>query len=174
MYLIPVALFVWVCSVNGYVVREDPSGTVGAEAAVVTPSFTFNRIVEMLTCQPALITWTYASASNIDPKDLTLTITNVDVPQLSAPSTTDSGTFNTPTLQRRDGDITQTVASGVDPSVNTFTWSNVDVSQGWYTMVATVASVNLQLQSSAFYVQNGPDVSCTSTSPSSSSSPTRD
>ncbi|KAJ7669402.1 hypothetical protein DFH06DRAFT_1180841 [Mycena polygramma] len=127
----------------------------------------------MLTCQPSLITWLYSSASDINFKDLALTITNVDVPQLSAPSTTAIGTFSTPTLQRRDGDLTQTIASGVDPTLGTFTWSNVDVSQGWYTMVATMASVNFQLQSSAFYVQNGPDVSCISTSsPSSSSAPT--
>ncbi|KAJ7931314.1 hypothetical protein B0H13DRAFT_1959882 [Mycena leptocephala] len=178
MHAVPVVLFIWaIGSVNGYVPRQDPSGTASAVSALVTPALAFNKIPEMTTCSPALITWMYSPVTSDDPLELTLFITNAGVAQISAPASTATGTF-TPNVaravERRDTVTYQITSVPINPASRMFIWSSVNVTEGWYAMIGTIPLANFNQQSTPFYVENGVDVSCISSSSSSSpSSPSR-
>ncbi|KAK7059753.1 hypothetical protein R3P38DRAFT_2759140 [Favolaschia claudopus] len=177
MYNLPVALLIWalcghISSVNGYVrPRQGPSSAQLAAPAVVTPAFAFNSIPEMTTCSEATITWQYSPVTADDPGGLTLSITNENVAQPPAPSTTVSGTFKPPGSRGlgRRADIQRPIASSIDPGLRTFTWTSVDAPPGWYEIIATLPFPDFSRQSQAFYVQNGTDTSCINSTPASSS-----
>ncbi|KAF7348604.1 hypothetical protein MVEN_01378200 [Mycena venus] len=183
MYRLPAALFIWalchIGSVNGYVRPRDdtPTGVDSASSAIVTPAFQFDKISEMTTCQPAVISWMYSPVTVDDPLVLTLNITNDGVLQPSPPSATATGTFATPNVgrawNRRDLlPLTQqiTTDSGINPLERTYTWPSVNVSAGWYELTATLGLPGFLQTSTSFYVQNGTDVSCLASQPASSSS----
>ncbi|KAJ7150886.1 hypothetical protein C8R43DRAFT_951317 [Mycena crocata] len=187
MYTLPAALFIWavshIGSVNGYVPRQDSPATptAAAIASRATPVFGFGNIPEMTTCNPATIPWFYTAVVGATFTEMTLSITNVGVPQPGPPSSTVTGTFtqndlggravNRYSFSRRD-DITQFITNGfIDPSERSFRWPSANVSAGWYAIIANFPNSDAPMQSSSFYVLNGPDTSClTSASPSGSSS----
>ncbi|KAJ7484314.1 hypothetical protein FB451DRAFT_1363861 [Mycena latifolia] len=187
MYTLPAALLIsglaYFGSVHGYVAREDsPGGSPvdSASLAAVTPSFSFNKIVNMITCTPATITWTYVAPASDIILDLELNITNNGVPQPSAPASTTTGTFATNAARivsssspsRRDL-VTQDITDGtLNPAERSYTWPSVNVASGWYILTATL-SFQSALDSEPFYVEDGTNTSClgtVSTSTSASSS----
>ncbi|KAJ7676464.1 hypothetical protein B0H17DRAFT_1139894 [Mycena rosella] len=183
MYTLPTALFIWALAhfgpVHGYVARDDSSGG-STDSASSQPSFSFNIISEMTTCTPANITWLYARTANDVNLELSLAITNNGVLQPSPPPSTAVGSFPTTNPRRnspsrRDGTVNQTINDGdIDPLLHSYTWPSVNVPAGWYIITGTL-SFTAPIESSPFYVVNGPDTSCfgaagTSSIPTSTSS----
>ncbi|KAJ7034550.1 hypothetical protein C8F04DRAFT_1101341 [Mycena alexandri] len=131
---------------------------------IVTSTFQWQKISTMTTFQPALVAWIYTPLGGEDVPDLTLSITNVGVPQGSPPlSTTVSVSFTTnlrrSSFSRRDT-ITETLTpTPITPSVEVFQWPSVNVTAGWYAMLAAVDDT--VVPSLPFFVVNGSDISCT-------------
>ncbi|KAJ7222065.1 hypothetical protein B0H12DRAFT_300290 [Mycena haematopus] len=183
MHALPVALFICalchIGSVNGYVkATEDPTRVARADAAIATPTFAFNQVPDMTTCGVQVISWTYTPVTLPDAFELTLAITNENVAQPPAPSSTSTGVFNPPgggrrTTNRRDGSITQQIVAGIAPELLLYTWNPVNVTAGWYRLFATLPLlVDYSQDSNAFFVSGNNDSCITSLSSSSSSTAT--
>ncbi|KAJ7154597.1 hypothetical protein C8R46DRAFT_1196904 [Mycena filopes] len=170
MYTLPAALFVWAL---GFIRSVDgmPSGDLEsretATQALFNGTFSFNSISNMTTCEPALITWNYTHLSGEDLPNLILSVTNLAVPEPTPPlSTTFFGSFSQHDTRgsylRRDV-ITEQISGPISPSLERFEWSSVNVSGGsWYAIVATVDGAASAFTGSLnFFIQDGPDVSCT-------------
>ncbi|KAJ7789550.1 hypothetical protein B0H14DRAFT_239301 [Mycena olivaceomarginata] len=166
-----------ISSVNGYIGprQRGPSSVSSAQSEIATIAFSFNKISELTTCKPGIITWSYSPVTANDVFELTLFITNNDIAQPPPPSATSTGIFTTNPAARavsqRDITTQQINDDPVNPIVRAFTWNSVNVSAGWYEMTATFALPGFSKESVAFYVENGTDISCltpTRTSPFSS------
>ncbi|KAJ6469393.1 hypothetical protein C8R45DRAFT_937803 [Mycena sanguinolenta] len=161
--------------VNGFAhPTEDPTRVARAESAIATPTMAFNSISNMVSCGPAVISWMYTAAILPDPLEMTLSITNQDVDQLPAPSTTSTGTFNPPgsrrAMNRRDVTITQPIAANISPELRLYTWDPVNVTSGWYQLIAALPLLpGFNQQSTVFFVAAGSDTSCLASTSSSSS-----
>jgi len=170
MCRLPAALFVWalchIGSVNGFVTpRDEPTAVNAASSAIVTPGFQFDSISQMTTCKPAVISWLYSPVTVDDPLELLLYITNDNVAQPPAPSSTATGIFTTPDGRRavrRDTAVVLEITpeGGIDPLLRTYTWPSVNVTAGWYELEATLPLPGFTEESLSFYVANGTNVSC--------------
>ncbi|KAJ6469388.1 hypothetical protein C8R45DRAFT_430200 [Mycena sanguinolenta] len=160
--------------VNGYAhPTEDPTRVARAESPIATPTMAFNSISNMVSCGPAVISWMYTAAILPDPLEMTLSITNQDVPQPPAPSTTSTGLFNPPgtrrAMNRRDVTITQPIAANISPELRLYNWDPVNVTSGWYQLIAALPLLpGFNQQSTAFFVAAGSDTSCLASTSSSS------
>ncbi|KAJ7636879.1 hypothetical protein FB45DRAFT_907601 [Roridomyces roridus] len=166
--MLPAALLIWAFSQFGWVhaalvSRDDPS-------TGVSNAFNFNPI-SMTSCNPANISWVYSPALGQDSTELSLTITNSGVPQLTQ-SATATASFSIHPFSRRDDPITTTITpvDFINPALREFTWSNVSVPAGMYIIQAFFPIQNTIFPSPSFFVANGcNDATASSAGPSSSS-----
>ncbi|KAJ7472657.1 hypothetical protein FB451DRAFT_1558836 [Mycena latifolia] len=163
-----VALCIWFLahSVTGYFPRVATQDATQAISSAVSILFSFDKIANMTTCTSAAITWSYGSTVFVN-ANITLSITNIGVAQLSPPNTTTTGTFHTNSVRapenqnsvsRRDT-LTQFVSPSISAVSRSYTWPLVDVPERWYVMRAAFDS-GTGIESEPFYVANGTDTSC--------------
>jgi len=98
----------------------------------------------MTTCQSDNITWDYTGPS---PAQLTLQITDIYVNQ--SPTATPPPTVN------------MTLSANISASDESWYWEQVDVPPGYYIVQGSV--LDADSQSNSFFVANGSDTSCLST-----------
>ncbi|KAJ6587872.1 hypothetical protein B0H19DRAFT_1057175 [Mycena capillaripes] len=156
--------------ISRYFARAATPGSrsTGAASAIATPAFQFNKIPDMTTCKPTVVTWIYAPVTVDDQLVLTLAITNHDVPQsapLSGTSTgapaTHMGASCVSSLSGRDEAASHNIThSPLDPAFPSFTWQSVNVTEGWYAILATMNLPGFLSRSTSFFVENGTDTSC--------------
>ncbi|KAL0958034.1 hypothetical protein HGRIS_000209 [Hohenbuehelia grisea] len=148
--------------------------------ATPSPQFGFAVIDEMSTCQPAMVIFSYAGPS----VPFNLAITNDEVPQSSAPpgpsSTSSQGDINTftnvgvpravPTGAQGTGEsyTSLTLTENLSPFSGSYLWPKVNITQGWYVLVASMASTGFRATSSHFFIRNSSDVSCLIVAPPTS------
>jgi hypothetical protein len=140
-----------------------------SSSASSTPTsiFYFNNPPLPMTCGSSTITWVYRGPGT----SLDLQVTNVGVSQDTPPpplipsSTSTTHNIATSIIGRAvpsalitPPDITMTIATNLAASSRTFVWNPVNVSQGWYSLSATVTSPPLPQIS--FYVRTGTNTSC--------------
>ncbi|KAJ7636773.1 hypothetical protein FB45DRAFT_1056059 [Roridomyces roridus] len=134
------------------------SGVSASLGSVSDTVLEFNHI-SMTSCNPANISWVWNSAAVDGSTEMSLTITNIDAPQLSAEAAS---------LSRRDDPITLAITSGlIKLAVGEIIWPNVSVPAGTYILQASSTNQNFPITSSLFFVLNG----CSISSPGSSSLP---
>ncbi|KAH7924372.1 hypothetical protein BV22DRAFT_512659 [Leucogyrophana mollusca] len=109
-------------------------------------SLAFNAISNMTTCTSANISWVYTGPA----ATIQLAVTNISVTQQDS-----SQTF----IQ----DLVDT-----DALAESWAWPTVNVSQGWYAIQGFTSGSYISTQSASFFVSNGTNTNCLSTSPSSS------
>ncbi|KAI6121930.1 hypothetical protein F5141DRAFT_1061520 [Pisolithus sp. B1] len=140
------------------------SGSPTSSTSTPSPSssatkLTFNAIQNMTTCASASITWSYGGNQAY----LVLAVTNISVNQ------THSQALDVE--QRRNVASTtvfQTLAN-ITAQTGSWRWASVNLTQGWYEIEGLVGT--LTAWSSPFYISNGSNTSClTSTSTASQSS----
>lgn len=137
----------------------SPTSSTSSPSPSSSPAnLTFNAIQNMTTCASAPITWHYGGNESY----LVLAVTNIGVNQ--NPSKVAS-------LARRQNSagttVLQTLAN-VTAQTGTWTWASVNLTQGWYEIRGIVGS--LTALSSPFYISDGSNTSClTSTSTASPS-----
>lgn len=113
----------------------------------------------MTTCTSGLISWNYSR----NEADLLLSVTNIGVDQR----------YDLSRSEKRqtlvDGTILQQLVD-TNTTASPWSWSSVNITQGWYEIQGLVlATPNVSSTSEPFFVANGTDVTClTSTSPASS------
>ncbi|KAJ6514773.1 hypothetical protein DFH09DRAFT_1332900 [Mycena vulgaris] len=129
---------------------SSSAGSSASGSASPKPIFIFSPISEMTTCTPATITWTFGTATNSLPTDLTLTLTS------AVRGDTDLDTLITP--------------KSLDPLARSYTWSAVIATPGEYQISARSDLVQWVILSDSFNIVNGTETSCPSTSASSVSS----
>ncbi|KAJ7609678.1 hypothetical protein FB45DRAFT_876205 [Roridomyces roridus] len=136
-------------------------------AASVSNAFNFDPI-SMASCNPPNISWVYSPALGQSITELSLTITNNGVPQLTA---TESASASIHAFFRRDDPITLTITPAfIDPALREFTWTNVSVPPGMYIIQAEFPIQNSIFVSPSFFVANGCNGGTTSSARPSSSS----
>ncbi|KAF8147554.1 hypothetical protein K438DRAFT_1989617 [Mycena galopus ATCC 62051] len=130
MKLRRVALCIWAPHVIGHVVRAATGNSSSNLTSTVTPVINFNKIANMTARKSAVITWVYSAVSISGPQALTLSITNAT--------------------------LTQSITTApIDPTVLNYRWPTVNVTDGWYTVIATLPLAGFRGESLPFYVQTG-------------------
>lgn len=140
----------------------------------MSPILSFDTIGNLTTCEPATIRWFYAGA----PINMTLSVTNIGVTQVSlppAPSTSSTSTSTRAPIENRQlraEVVDMVISTKVNPASLTFEWPSVNVTSGSYQFEALIISQNYLKVSDVFYVLQGPNTAClpassTSTTPSS-------
>ncbi|KAF9486275.1 hypothetical protein BDN70DRAFT_926961 [Pholiota conissans] len=141
--------------------------------------FVFSSLPNATTCEPFVITWNYQG----DNTPISINITDSGVSQdPPATSTTRHNTDSNTNVARAVPTglnpvpiVTLPIAQDVLPAYMRYEWQAVTVPQGWYEVVASVSYANEPVAeaypSLAFFVSNGTDVSCLSSS-STTPSPT--
>lgn len=154
-----------------------------------SPFLIFTGVSSLTTCESGNVSWAYAGPSS----SLSLTITNIGVAQADPPGSSASQppqtqTFSLPVTFSNDlslraiptfladeqglpDTVVTLLTEDLDPSVRAFTWNPINVPEGWYTLYATMDEYPL-FQAEVyndFFVRRGSDVSCLSTSSTSSS-----
>nr|GAT48844.1 predicted protein [Mycena chlorophos] len=82
--------------------------------------------------------------------------------------------FRRPHIPPTRRDVSQPISATIQASSQAYSWTAVNVAEGWYTLVANLASSGATVQSNAFFVSEGTDTSCLAEHPgSSASSPAR-
>ncbi|KAI6021690.1 hypothetical protein BKA83DRAFT_7746 [Pisolithus microcarpus] len=140
------------------------SGSPTASTSTPSPSssptnLTFNTIHNMTTCASASVTWNYGGKEAY----LVMAVTNIGVNQ------THSQAFG---VERRQNVASTTVLQtlvNITAQTESWTWASVNLTQGWYEIQGLVG--NLTALSSPFYVSNGSNTSCLSSTSTPSQSP---
>ncbi|KAK7049359.1 hypothetical protein VNI00_005960 [Paramarasmius palmivorus] len=114
-----------------------------SNTTIVTPGLglKFAAPVNTTTCDSVTFFWTPTGGLE---STISLLVTNQGIPE--HPPTTNT--------------ITETLSESLSSNDQHFTWLHVDVAQGWYVAQARLQNQTVLSQSSAFFVQNGSDVSC--------------
>ncbi|OSD02633.1 hypothetical protein PYCCODRAFT_1389826 [Trametes coccinea BRFM310] len=131
-------------SLNPTATSTDPQPSGG--------SFAFSDVPFMTTCTSAYITWTYSGPE--ESFDL-LASTSIS-PHPDGSDADTSVVMNAP------------VALGILASQQSYSWNTVNLTGGWYTLRAS--GDDFSVPSGQFFVENGTDTSCLSSSSSSSTS----
>ncbi|KAJ7209120.1 hypothetical protein GGX14DRAFT_453188 [Mycena pura] len=184
MQTLLVAPFLWTLFHFSFVLGTKSVSTSTASSAPASPTsahmFAWNVVSNMVACQPATVSWLY---SPIGTTEMSISITNNNVVQREAPSATAGrrtlsahaargvrrGSASASRLRRALGMVDQPITTFlIDPAMRNFTWAAVNVSAGWYILQATFhgASDSHAELSTAFYVDNGTDLSCLSSAAS--------
>lgn len=151
-------------SVSTSLAMATTSGSPTASTSTPSPSssptnLTFNTIHNMTTCASASVTWNYGGKEAY----LVMAVTNIGVNQ------THSQAFG---VERRQNVASTTVLQtlvNITAQTESWTWASVNLTQGWYEIQGLVG--NLTALSSPFYVSNGSNTSCLSSTSTPSQSP---
>ncbi|KAI6165926.1 hypothetical protein EDD17DRAFT_1871153 [Pisolithus thermaeus] len=140
------------------------SGSPTSSTSTPSPSsspthLTFNAIQNMTTCASASITWSYGGNQAY----LVLAVTNIGVTQNNSHALD---------AERRRNVASATISqmlANITAQTGSWRWASVNLTQGWYEIEGLVGT--LTAWSSPFYISNGSNTSClTSTSTASQSS----